>query len=661
MDTTAANIAKYKALDELPVVVVGSGPVGVRFVQELHKISPQTNIVLYGNEPWKPYNRVLLSSFLAGESSWEHLSVGLEVPDVPQIKQVINCSVLEVDPDKKTILDANNNTQVYSQLVLATGSTSRMPNIPGVGQANVFVFRNMSDVQQLFARRTRSQHTVILGGGLLGLEAARAMQKFNTEVTVLEHNARLMLHQLDEAASVKVRTHIEQTGIKVMTSRRVKSLHGEGRVTGVSLVDGTRIDCDTVIIAAGINPNSELALDAQLNIGRGIRVNDAMQTSNKDIYAVGECAEHRGKTYGIVAPGLEQAAVAAHTIAGQTVTYLGSLTATRLKVLELPVFSMGRVTETDGILQAKQVSYHDEKTGQYRLVVIERSRLVGCIAIGDCPELARIQEAITTERIIYPWQAWRFKQEGALWPEEEGASVVDWPATTIVCNCNNISRGELSEKIAAGCNTVECLAKETKASTVCGTCKPLLASLVGQQAAVEPTVGRQGLLVGLGIASILVLAMMFFPDIPYSQTVQQHWHWDVLWRDTFNKQVSGFSILALTAVGLLLSLRKRISKMTVGDFSSWRVAHVLLGMVAAIVLYAHTGGRMGTQLNFLLMASFCGLILVGAVSAYVIAQEHKLSPAFVKKWRANSLWIHILLFWPVPVLLAFHILKSYYF
>jgi len=185
-------------------VVVGAGPVGVRFVQKLHKLSPDTNIVLYGNEPWQPYNRVLLSSFLAGESSWEHLSVGLEVPDVPQIKQVMNCAVLEIDTKNKSILDANDHQQPYSKLVLATGSKPRMPNIPGVGQANVFVFRNMSDVQQLFARRTRSQHTVILGGGLLGLEAARAMQKFNTKVTVLEHNARLMLHQLDDAVAATV-------------------------------------------------------------------------------------------------------------------------------------------------------------------------------------------------------------------------------------------------------------------------------------------------------------------------------------------------------------------------------------------------------------------------------------------------------------------------
>ncbi len=661
MDTITQNITKQAALDELPVVVVGSGPVGVRFVQELHQISPQTNIILYGNEPWQPYNRVLLSSFLAGESSWESLSVGLEVPDVPQIKQVMNCSVLQIDTENKTILDANHHTQAYAKLVLATGSKPRMPNIQGVGQANVFVFRNMSDVQQLFARRTRSQHTVILGGGLLGLEAARAMQKFNTKVTVLEHNARLMLHQLNDAASAMVRAHIESTGIQVMTNQRAKSLHGEGRVTGVGLFDGTKIDCDTVIIAAGVNPNTSLALDAHLNIGRGIRVDDAMQTSVEDVYAIGECAEHRDKTYGIVAPGLEQAAVAAHTMIGEQVNYVGSLMATRLKVLDLPVFSMGRVTESDGLTQAKRVQYHDVENNIYRLAVVERNHLVGCIAIGDCPELPRLQEAITAKRTIYPWQLWRFKQEGQIWPEAEAASVVDWPATTIVCNCNNVSRGDLGAAIASGCNTVECLAKQTRASTVCGSCKPLLADLVGQEVKLEPTSGRQGLLVGLTAAAILLLIMLFLPNIPYATSVAHDWHWDVLWRDTFNKQVSGFVILALTALGLFITFRKRVKKVTVGDFSIWRVAHVLLGMAALTTLYVHTGGRLGSNLNFLLMMSFCGLAIAGAVSAYVIAQEHKLNPGFVKKWRANSLWIHILLFWPVPVLLAFHILKSYYF
>ncbi len=661
MDKPAKNITKQEISEQAPVVVVGAGPVGVRFVQELHEISPNTPIVLYGNEPWQPYNRVLLSSFLAGESSWEQLSVGLEVPDVSQIKQVMNCNVLDIDRANKTIIDANQHQQPYSKLVLATGSKPRVPNIAGVGQSNVFVFRNMSDVQQLFARRTRSQHTVILGGGLLGLEAARAMQKFNTKVTVLEHNARLMLHQLNDAASAMVREHIESTGIEVLTNQRVKSLHGEGRVTGVGLFDGTRIDCDTVIIAAGVNPNTELALDARLNLGRGVRVNDAMQTSDEDIYAVGECAEHREKTYGIVAPGLEQAAVAAHAIHGEIVNYVGSLMATRLKVLDLAVFSMGRVTESDGITQAKRVSYYDAENQSYRFAVVDRNRLIGCIAIGDCPELPRLQEAIITERVIYPWQLWRFKQEGQLWPEGETASVVDWPETAIVCNCNNVSRGDLGIALTAGCDTVECLAKETRASTVCGSCKPLLADLIGQEVQLEPTGGRKGLLAGLTIASIVLLSILFLPNLPYALSVQHDWHWDVLWRETFNKQVSGFVILALTALGLLITFRKRVSKVTAGDYTIWRVAHVLLGMTALITLYAHTGGRLGTNLNFLLMVSFCGLAVAGAVSAYVIAQEHQLNPGFVKKWRANSLWIHILLFWPVPVLLTFHILKSYYF
>ncbi len=647
--------------DALPVVVIGSGPVGVRFVQALHQLNPSTPIVLYGNEPWVPYNRVLLSSFLAGETEWDRLTDGLDIPATDNIKQVMNCEVLGINREQQYIIDSDGNHQAYAKLIIATGSKPRLPSVPGVGQANVFVFRNMSDVQALFARRTRSQHTVVIGGGLLGLEAARAMRKFNTKVTVLEHGARLMMNQLDERSSEMVKAHLEASNISVQLNQRVKVLHGHGSVNGVGLSDGERLEADTVIIAAGINPNKSLALGAGLNLGRGIKVNDAMQTNDPNIYAIGECAEHREKTYGIVAPGLEQASVAAHSVNGEVVNYVGSLQATRLKVLDKQVFSMGRVTERDGISQASQYVYEDVDNGIYRVLVVERSRIIGCIAIGQCLALPRLQEALTAERLVYPWQLWRFKQTGDLWRDADQSSVADWPVTAIVCNCNNISRGELTIAIENGCDTLACLAKETKASTVCGSCKPLLADIVGQTVPAEPTKGHQGLIVGLGVACFLVLAMVLAPAFPYSLTVQNEWHWDVLWRDTFIKQVTGFSILAATVFGLLLTFRKRTQTIQKGDFAWWRLAHVIFGSLAAVILYLHTGGRMGDALNFWLMASFCGLILVGGVSAYVIAQEHRLSPAVSKKWRANSVWIHILLFWPVPVLLAFHILKSYYF
>ncbi|RJG03029.1 FAD-dependent oxidoreductase [Noviherbaspirillum sedimenti] len=646
---------------EAPLVVIGTGPVGVRFAQDLHRRDPSIPLVIYGDEPWEPYNRVRLSSFLAGEADWAALTQGLALPQGPGIEARLNCAVLQINCAKQEIEDSAGRTQRYSRLVLATGSRPRIPDVPGIGQANVYVFRDMDDTQRLFARRIRSRRTVVLGGGLLGLEAARAMQRFNTEVLVIENSDRLMMQQLDQKASDLLRAHVEASGLRVLTGAAVKRVHGAGAVTGISLRGGDAVECDTVVIAAGIRPNTDLALRAGLSIGRGIRVNDRMQTSDPYIYAIGECAEHRDRVYGIVAPGLEQAAVAVHALCGGDASYAGSLQATRLKVLDMPVFSMGRVGERDGIGMASTAAYEDRNASIYRKVFVERGRLIGAMAVGECEDLRRLQEAVTGNRRILPWQLWRFRRTGSLWQEEETSSVVNWPASAVVCNCTGVTRGQLGEAVAAGCRSVEQLAACTRASTVCGSCKPLLAELAGGAAVREPVRAHRPLLGGAAAALAFALLMLAAPAIPFADTVQLQWRWDDLWLVSLYKQVSGFSVLGLTVLGLLLTFRKRWSRISFGDFAIWRVLHVVLGLSALAALYVHTGGRLGNQLNFLLMASFSGLILAGGVAGLMIAQEHHLPPALVRRWRDNSTWIHILLFWPVPVLLGFHIFKTYYF
>lgn len=644
-----------------PIVVIGTGPVGVRFAQDLHRRDPSIPMVIYGDEPWEPYNRVRLSSFLAGEMDWAALTQGLALPQGPNIECRLNCAVVEIDRYAKQVEDALGRVQCYSTLVLATGSRARIPDVPGVGQANVYVFRDMSDTQRLFARRMRSRRTVVLGGGLLGLEAAHAMQRFNTEVWVIEYNERLMMQQLDRKASNRLRAHVEATGIKVWTGAAVKRIHGEGVVTGISLRGGFDIACDTVVIAAGIKPNIDLALPAGLHTQRGIRVDDRMQTSDPAIYAIGECAEHRERVYGIVAPGFEQASVAVHAVCGGDATYAGSLQATHLKVLDLPVFSMGRVGERDGLDLARLAVYEDKENGLYRKVVVERGLLIGAMAVGACAELRRLQEAVTNKRRIYPWQLWRFRRSGSLWHEEAAASVANWPASAIVCNCTGVTRGQLGEAINAGNCSVEQLAACTRASTVCGSCRPLVAELAGGSPVREAVRAHRTTLAGAAAALLFALLMLFAPAVPYADTVQLTWQWDALWLVGLYKQISGFAVLGLTALGLVITFRKRWPRIRFGDFALWRVLHVLLGLSTLAGLYLHTGGRLGSNLNFLLVSSFTGLILAGGVAALMIAQEHRLPPSLARRWRENSTWIHILLFWPVPVLLGFHVLKTYYF
>lgn len=642
-----------------PTVIVGAGPVGVRVAQELARRAPHAPLILYGAEQREPYNRVRLSSLLSGELGWAALTSDLRLPEGGAFEKRLGCPVVSIDRATRTVRDAAGRAQAYGALVLATGSAPYVPDIPGVRAAGVFTFRDFEDAQTLFARSLRSRRTVVLGGGLLGLEAARAMRRFHTEVLVIEQDGHLMPQQLDPSASALLRTHVERLGIEVVTGDGARKLLGDARVSGVQLRSGRRIACDTVIVATGIRPRVELARAAGIGIRRGIRVNDRLRTSDPHIYAVGECAEHRDVVYGLVAPGLEQAAVAATLIAGGEARYFGSTLATRLKVLDFPVFSIGRVRSTDRLDLARQYVFRAGDGNAYGRLVVERGRLVGAIVVGDTGDIGRLQEAVMRNRRILPWQAWRFARTGSPWPEREMGSVLAWPEAAAVCNCTGVTRGQLGQALAAGCASAEALAAATGASTVCGACRPLLAELAGGSERAAPARGAKVLLAAGGAALGAALAAALFA-VPYPSTVQMPWMWDVLWRESVWKQVSGYALLVLSLLALLLSLRKRIRRFTLGDFAHWRSAHGVLAALTLAALAVHTGGRLGANLNFILAAMFLGLICAGSIAGGVVALEHRLGPRGGRLRRAWT-WAHLLFSWPVPALLGMHVLKTYYF
>ncbi len=643
-----------------PVVVVGTGPVGIRFVEELLKRRPHTPIVLYGNEPWEPYNRVRLACLLAGELNFAGIQNPLRLPSRHQVVQQHNCEIAGIDLAHKQVCDRLGNRQSYSHLVLATGSSPHIPNIEGIDRDGIFTFRNLNDAQRLMARRTRSRHAVVLGGGLLGLEAARGLQKHHTEVTVIEHAGRLMAQQLDDEAADLLREKLLSLGIQVVLGDSVRRVAGDAHIKGIELRSGRCIACDTLLIATGIRPNLALARDAGIAVGRGIRVNDRMQTSDHSVFAIGECAEHRDKIYGLVAPGLEQASVAAHCVSGGTSHYSGSQAATRLKVVGVPVFSAGRTGERDVTSQLRSVSWRSYDSSRYRKLLLQRNRLVGAIAYGEWEETNRLQESVQRARRLWPWQLRRFQRHGRVWPEQVAVNVNDWPASAIVCQCTSTTRGTLSAAMQAGHCTVEDLCAQTGAASVCGSCKPLLTELAGGGPLAAEAGGRA--LVWTAAASLLAaLAMLLAPGIPFANSVQVDLRWDLLWRDGLLKQVSGFSLLGLGVLVSAISLRKRTERVSLGSFAAWRVVHVVLGTLAAATLVAHTGLRLGYHLNLYLMLSFVGLLLAGAISGGAIGLQHVLPRNVAKRSREWSLWMHIVLLWPLPALLGFHILKTYWF
>ena len=644
-----------------PIVIVGTGPVGVRTVQELMRTNPGQEIVIYGDEPWEPYNRVRLTQMLAGHSTWADVFKSLTLPDVPNLEKRYNCPIVEIDRHARIVTDSLGYRQRYSKLVMAVGSRPHVPNISGVSLDGVFTFRNMSDVQGLLARRVRSRQTLVIGGGLLGIEAAKALQRSHIAVSIIEHGGRLMERQLDEHASEMICEHLTRLGIKSYLSDSVKEITGDRLVEGVRLRSGVELPFDTVVIATGIVPNTKLARDIGISVGRGIRVNDQLQTSDNNIYAVGECTEHRGQVYGLVAPGLEQASVAAHAMLGKKASYKGSISAANLKVVGKKVFSIGRVTEETITNIDHVIEYDDVESGKYRKLVLRQHKLVGAIAIGEWDEVSRVQEGVTFRRRLWPWQIIRFKRTGKLWPAQISDDVRQWPAMAAVCNCTGVTRGALSAAIAGGCQTVEALVECTGASSVCGSCKPKLAQLVGASAEPVADKGRSALFAVSFLGLIGTLLIFLLNPIAFPSTVQIDWHLSELWSDGFYKQVTGFTLLGLSVVAMLLSLRKRVRKISIMAFGYWRVMHAVLGVLTLFVLLLHTGLSMGENLNFMLMLCFVGLALVGAFAAAITAYETGKASLVLGRWRRCTTWAHIFLFWPLPMLLGFHILKSYYF
>jgi len=646
--------------DDDPIVIVGAGPAGVRCAEELLRHDPARVIVLYGDEPWEPYQRVRLSSLLVGEIDWSGIDNRPRLPAEHRLIQRYHCAVVSIDPAQKLVRDAAGRVQPYHRLILATGSRPYIPSIPGINRAGVYTFRDLNDVQRLLARSVRTRRTVVLGGGLLGIEAARALTRHSTSVTLVQHASRLMNRQLDEGAAQYLKCHVESLGIRVILNDSVREVVGDAGVKAVHLLSGLALESDTLVLATGIQANTSLALEAGLSIGRGVRVDDRLRTSDEYIYAIGECAEHRGQLVGLAAPGLEQAAVLAYGLSGSDVRYEGSVAATHLKVVDLPVFSIGETGDDENPLEHHTLVFAREGDGIYRKLILRSGRLVGAIAIGECPEAAALREAVTHRRRIGLVGRVRFRRQGRAWNRAGEDGVAFWPGVSTVCNCAAVSRAHLSEAIAGGCASVECLGERTGAGRVCGSCRPLLAELVGAQAAPTVIQGRSALL-GSTFATVALLVAFFWPGAILPGISVQTGAWpEKLWTDGTWKQVTGYSLLGFGLLGLTLSLRKRWSRFTRGEFGWWRLAHVVLGLGALALLVVHTGLHSGINFNFYLLASFLALTKFGSLSSVVVALEARPSHAS-RRWKQLAVWTHILLVWPLPALLVFHILSVYYF
>ncbi|NHN38160.1 FAD-dependent oxidoreductase [Pseudomaricurvus alcaniphilus] len=653
------EICGWQGLPLGKTIVVGSGPVGMRLVDEILRRQPAARVHLFGNEPFQPYNRVLLSALLAGEKSARAIEIPVPDPGLHPNFEFTVAAIKRIFPAQQYVEDALGGRHYFDHLVLATGARAHVPNIPGNQSRGVYTFRSMKDTEALYSRMASARHVVVVGGGVLGIEAARGLSRLNTQVTLVQQGSRLMNRQLDSEAAQLLTTKVSALGIRVITDSGVREIYAGARVTGVRIYSGEEIECDTVLLSAGIRPNLELAREANLKTATGVVVDDQLQTSHPNIYAVGECSEHRGKTYGLVGPGLEQAAIAAEVLSGGKPVYQGSTTVSRLKVIGEDVVSLGEVVELMDRPRQREVRWGGQKKSSYRKIVVHKGKLIGAVGYGRWPDFSRVQELFQSGRRVWPWQMLWFWLCGRLWFSESAGDVNKWPATAIVCQCNQVCQGELLKAKAQGCTTVASLSGTTRAGTTCGSCKPLLAQLVGARPQRAET--WQWLLGGSTLAAALVALVVLMPAESVAQSVQtQHW-FEKIWNDKGWKQVTGFSLLGLVAIGMLMSLRKRLQWNWMGSFPGWRLLHVALGVASAVLLVFHTGFHPGENLNRLLLLTFLLVLVMGALAGTVTALGHRLAPGRAQAVQRGWSLLHIVAAWPLPVLLMVHVLSVYYF
>ena len=389
------------------LIIIGTGMAATRLVDELTRRVPEAfDICMIGDEPTSPYNRVLLSSLLAGELDESELT--LKTPDwwsQNNIRILTGERVTEIDKAARCVTLANGTILNYDQLVLATGSKPICLPLPGADLAGVMTFRDLADVAKIRAAMKPDASAVVIGGGLLGLEAAYGLAKANVKTSLIHLMDRLMERQLDAEAANMLRDDISARGISFHLSANTKKIHGAGKVEAIELMDGTVIPADLVVMAVGIRPNIDLAQGAGLTTGRGILVDDQLATSDPAIFALGECAEHRGIAYGLVEPAYEQARILAAHLSADSAAYAGSVTATNLKVHGIHLFSAGDFLGADG---SDVIVLRDRGLKTYRKLVLKNeggtTQLTGCLLYGDTSdglwyaELIRQQTPVNSMR-----------------------------------------------------------------------------------------------------------------------------------------------------------------------------------------------------------------------------------------------------------------------
>ena len=457
------------------LVVIGAGMASGRVLEHLFDAAPDAyEVTLFNAEPRGNYNRIMLSPILSGEKSYEEI---VTHDHGWYAGHKVTCRfgehVVGVDRARKVVIGQNGEVP-YDKLLIATGSAPFIIPVEGKDLPGVVSYRDLDDTNAMIeAAGTRDAKAVVIGGGLLGLEAAAGLRLRGMDVTVLHLMGHLMDRQLDEAAGYLLRRDLEKRGIRVITRASTAAILGEERVEGVLLEDNTGLKADLVVMAVGIRPEVRLATDAGLDVARAIEVDAQMVTSDPDILAVGECVEFNGNLFGLVAPLYDQAKVAASTLIGDNAAFVVRETATKLKVTGCDLFSAGDFAEADG---REDIVYRDPGRGIYKRLVLEGDRLVGAVMYGDTADGGWFHGLIKDQTDVS-----EMRETLIFGPAYQGGAALDpmaavaaLPADAEICGCNGVCKGRIVEAIEGGAHSLDDVRAQTKASGSCGTCTGLV-------------------------------------------------------------------------------------------------------------------------------------------------------------------------------------------
>ncbi|MDX1981548.1 MAG: nitrite reductase large subunit NirB [Bryobacteraceae bacterium] len=452
------------------LVVIGNGMAGVACVEQILKHRHDFEITIFGDETHVNYNRILLSSVLAGEKTFDDIVLNdIDWYRKNGIRAKLGVRVTAVDAVLRKVVGDDGSQTEFDNLILATGSSAFVPPIDGSNKKNVHVFRTLDDARALMEKSRPGRRAAVIGGGLLGLEAARGLQVQGCEVTVVHLAGHLMERQLDPLGGLYLRRKIENLGVRVMVNRQTSALLGNGKVEGLRFQDGEEMEADLVVVAAGIKPNVELAKEAGIEVRRGIVVNDFMQTSAPGVYAVGECTEHRGQVFGLVAPLYEQGKVLAAAITGNGgPRFEGAVLSTRLKIMGVDVFSAGELYEGEGV---ESVRYEDPALGIYKKLLLKDNRLLGVVLVGDIADDRRYMEWLRERTDLTSLRRHLLFPPAA---PDHGVDVAAMADAETICGCMGVSKGTIIAAVHEhGIASLAQLKDRTRASSGCGSCASL--------------------------------------------------------------------------------------------------------------------------------------------------------------------------------------------